>query len=115
MNAELEKAKQQSESADKLESTFSKSVLGAQNAANPNNPPPKVLHLGTLGNAKKRNRDAMESFSNNQAAQEVKTLNDKTNIGEMIPEDKSLQNPHLAEGKSTKANESGHIEKMAKL
>jgi len=117
VNQELQKAKQQSETADKLESTFSKPVLGAQGTTNANNPPPKVVHLGTLGNAKKRNRDAMESFSNSTStqAQEVKTLNDKTNLGEMIPEDKSLQNPHLAEGKSTKAHESGHIEKMAKL
>jgi len=112
---ELQKAKQLSEAADKLESTFSKPVLGAQQGTTTSgttNPPPKVLHLGTLGNAKKRNRETMENMSK---PQEVKTINDKTNLGEMVPEvDKSLQNPNLS-GKATKVDESGHTEKMTKM
>lgn len=110
---ELQKAKQQSEAADKLESTFSKSVLGAQGTTN--SAPPKVVHLGTLGNAKKRNREAMESSATSTQPQQVKTINDKTNLGEMVPEvDKSLQNPNLS-GKATKVDEIGHTEKMTKI
>lgn len=77
---------------------------------------PKVVFLGTLGNARKRTRDQMEANTGkpqtNGAAIGVSNENKDTNAG--AGAEKKVPGAITPESKVTQMDESGHIEKMSK-
>jgi len=121
---ELQKAKHMSDQADKLESNFSKPLLINQNPndSNAENKPPKVVHLGTLGNAKKRNRENFENakapapvVTNQQDNPNINNLNIHEKSFHMIVETEKATNLSNVSGHVTKMNEAGHVEKKSKV
>lgn len=118
VDQEFQKAKKAAEDAA-AENTFAKPVLSA--TTNPNEKP-KIVHLGTLGNAKKRTRDQMENqgAAPNGLPNGEKKVTFATNplfTSPLKPE--TNQKPGdlrsgLFDDVIKKADEDGHIEKMVK-
>ena len=120
------------------ESSFSKPILTTLQASEANGegkPAPKVVHLGTLGSARRRNRDEMEKASTSGQANGLKLINNipqpssqnqtpapnagpstnqTENAEKVTDENKDVKNVNLS-GKATKVDDSGHVEKMAKI
>jgi len=99
----MAKAKQQAEQTANMENSFAKPVL--QTSQDPNKPKPKIVHLGTLGNAKKRKANEMEGTS--QKPDEQNGVSQNKENGHSVP-------PEIAGGLPTKTDEAGHVEKMVK-
>ena len=116
---EAAKAKEQGTT----ENTFAKPTLKVDTASQNQNgdqaqpAKPKIVHLGTLGNAKKRTREQMEA-STKGATLTGKTENSNSNTENNSDKangtKEKVPGSITPESKVTKVDESGHVEKMAK-